>query len=637
MAHAWWMVNMLLLVATCASPLERVTHQDGNGAICPQELNTNCNWTNTNPLTAYDLHCGPVSFCSLSVKPKLCCYEEVCKPCLWSNIQLRLISDSEEEEDLENEGSESEENSGDWDSGFVSMPNNASEVHREYSSCEDQINNVTISICYKAAERIYMWCKRLDFAVTPSARSKPFNITLVEYEDVDFGRSMEVSVSSLKSECVPQQKPWISNNAKVSPYVYVKPLDGIFKVLLSTKEEQTTEPLGTCVKRGREGKCWFLPNNSIPFESATDCMCLQAWEKHSVRTEICPFENNKTEFKGNVLKNLTVTVALIKTNENQPMLFWTLAIPCPVRAELWPCHLQADGNCRELPGHPIKVDGKIERFCQHPVERQYWSVLILPLVIVCLAVVGGLLLVCKLRWSLREWDRTSHSQETKGQLLLLHSSTSDCAQVCVLARLLSELDFAVFLDLWSQAELGSLGPAAWLHSKLDHIQKHGGKALILLSPSTIQQAECYCKAALEDWINCGTSDSNTLALAMGCIYADRQKCSTAQRFVLVQMDSADNFKQERDLPKLLRGLPLYKLPLQTQGLLMELCLEKPNSVSGKLKKMWWMKRARSKLAQGVQNFCKKTRVRTESLLTQTDSLSLDIEDTEERVSLATEH
>lgn len=217
---------------------------------------------------------------------------------------------------------------------------------------------------------------------------------------------------------------------------------------------------------------------------------------------------------------------------------------------------------------------------------------------------------------------------------MLHSPATNSQLVCKLGQLLSELGFGVFLDLWNPAELGSRGPAAWLHSKLDHIKKHGGKALLLLSQSTLQRAKLYWEVAVEGQNNPETNCSDTLGSALGCIFADRQKGGALQRFILVQIDSPELLiNEENDLPKLLRGLPLYKLPSQAQGLLTELCLEKPNNVNGKLKKMWWMKRAQSKLATGMQNFWKMTRVRTESMNTQTDSLSVDMEDTEERVCL----
>ncbi|XP_016411895.1 uncharacterized protein LOC107743256 isoform X2 [Sinocyclocheilus rhinocerous] len=681
MKLTWWVVQLLLLASGSVCSLERVTHNPENNVICPQALN--CRVRNADPITPLDVVCGSVYVCSLAVKPKLCCHKNECKPCLWINIQLSIILDLKEEEDRDIERSEyEEESSGDWDSGCVSMPNNTSEGQREeYSLCEDQQDQATITICYQPAEMQYEWCKRLDFTVTSTASRKLLNLTLVEYNDVDFGRTMKITVGSFTKspEVEINEFPTLKTVCSLShlkdieqcigPRVSTEIQGSVVKVLLVDEDEEASERLSLCMKRGREGRCWPLPSNNIPLASITDCMCFQAWKNVSVRVEICPFEKN-TVFKANVLSNMSVSLAHIKTNDGKPVLSWNFTVPCRIRAELWPCQLEADGKCTEVEGFRqkccndwrenstilwasgrfvnirsrnrqqlcmmLEVDGKIVRYCQHPLERQYWSLLLLPLVFVCLTAFGVLLLVNKLKWSLSEWDRRCHSQGTqdmRGQVLLLHSSATDPQLVCELGQLFSELGFRVFLDLWNQTELGSCGPAAWLHSKLDHIQNHGGKALLVLSPTTLQRAELYWKIAVERQSNPATYSSDMLASALGCIFADRQKGCAAQRFVLVQLDVHElPINEEHDMPKLLRGLPLYKLPSQSQGLLMELCLESPNNMSGKLKKMWWMKKAQRKLAQGAQNIF-KSRVRTESMLTQFDSLSLDTEDTEERMFL----
>lgn len=667
-------LKLLLLAGTCVCSLERVTHRPENNIICPQTL-SNCRLGHTNPLSAPDVTCCPASVChAVTVKPKLCCYNQDCKPCFWINIQLSFIEDSEDVSDGSvYEGSE--ESSGD-DSEYVPVSNDSTQCQmKENFNCEEHTDDeVTIAVCYQSAESNKMRCKRLDFTVDSSERHKHLNLTLVEYEDVHFGRKMTITVGSKKTEAEVPTLKTVCSSPDLKDIQQCKGLriqtethKGLDKMILIIKDEGASRPLYTCMKRGREGKCWPLPNNSIPLASITDCICFQAWKQDSERSEICPFES-KTEFRANVLRNTSVSVVHMKTNNNKPMLSWNLTSPCRIKAELWPCLLQADGECREVNGFRqqccntwtenstklwasgtfvnirsenqqplcvmLKVDGEIVQYCQHPLERQYWSLLLLlPLIVVCLTVVGGLLLVNKIKWYLSEWDRC-YSQDTRGQVLLLHSPATNSQLVCKLGQLLSELGFGVFLDLWNPAELGSRGPAAWLHSKLDHIKKHGGKALLLLSQSTLQRAKLYWEVAVEGQNNPETNCSDTLGSALGCIFADRQKGGALQRFILVQIDSPELLiNEENDLPKLLRGLPLYKLPSQAQGLLTELCLEKPNNVNGKLKKMWWMKRAQSKLATGMQNFWKMTRVRTESMNTQTDSLSVDMEDTEERVCL----
>lgn len=211
-------------------------------------------------------------------------------------------------------------------------------------------------------------------------------------------------------------------------------------------------------------------------------------------------------------------------------------------------------------------------------------------------------------------------------MLLLHSSATDHQErlVCKLGQIFSELGFGVFLDLCNQTELGSLGPAPWFHSKLTRVQKLGGKVLLMVSPSTLQYAErywnTYKKGPGKMPGNFSACSSDVLSAALGCIIAD------GQNFVLVQLDNGEHLiEEECDMPELLRGLPLYRLPSQTRGLLGELCSERPSSPSGKLKKMWWMKRAQRKVSGGLQDVCNDKRLRTESMLTQEDALSLDME------------
>ncbi|XP_051957032.1 uncharacterized protein LOC127625715 [Xyrauchen texanus] len=673
MELSWWRVQLLLSASACVLSLELVSHNTQNNICCPRGL-LNCTMKNADSLRAHDVDCGPVCVCSLVVRPKLCCDEDECKPCLWINIQLRIIPDPES-----GESGDEDEGSGDCDSECVYPPDDTSENQgKEYPPCEDQLchqnSPAAITICYTSAERVPSWCKRLDFTVTSATSSKPLNLNLVEYEDVEFGRKMMITVGSVSNSAeveVPTLRSVCSSplNKKIKECkgprvdIDIDEEQGMVKLQLANEDE----PLHLCVKRGREGKCWssFLVNNTIPLKSVTHCMCFQAWKERSPRSEYCPFKEN-AEFRQNVLDNMSVSVEHTKTYNGQPVLSWNLTAPCRLKAELWPCQVEADGQCREVDGFRqqccnktnweenitalwasgkfvnitsrnhqqlcvmLQVDGKIlHYYCQHPLERQFWSLLVfLPLFIVFLAIFGILLLVNKLKWSLSEWDRTHHSKDMMGQVLLLHYSAADPWQtrlVCKLGQLLSELGFHLSLDLWNQAELSSLGPTPWLHSKLGHIQKHGGKALLMLSPSTLQRAELYWNHS-----NPIVHSSDMLGAALDCILADRQKGGVAQRFVLVQLENLNY--EDYKMPKLFKGLPLYKLPSQSQGLLTELCLERPNSVKGKLKTMWWMKRARRKLAQGIKNVCKGKRARPELI----DSLSLDAEDIEEMFFLKTE-
>lgn len=671
---------LLSLVCGFVCSLEQVTHNPQNNVICPQDV-LNCSVKPTDPLRAHDMDCGPVHMCSLTVEPKLCCYDKHCEPCLWINIQLSFILDAEFEEDGEGSGLDNE-NRGAWDSGCVSLPDDTTEGQSAtgYPLCEDQQSyqgmSAAVTICYNSAGKLPTLCKRLDFIVSSARGHKTFNMTLVEYEDVDFGKKMKISVRSSVAQSTEVQVPTLKTVCSSPLHEHIKECkgprvnyvidrqQGVVKVNYDVGD--ASEPQ-LCMKRGKEGKCWGLTSNIIPLKLITDCTCFQAWKRGSTRVEFCPFEQNQ-EFKENVLRNVSVLVYHTKTYDGQPGLGWDLSAPCRIKADLWPCQVQANGKCTEIHGFrqqcsnetqweengtalwasgcfvniksrnqqqlcvTVQAEGKLPHYyCQHPLERQYWSLLIpLATISVCLTVFGILLLVNKLKWWISGWE--SHSQDTRG-LLLLHSSATDHQEwlVCKFGQMFSELGFSVFLDLCNQTELGSLGPAPWFHSKLTHIQKHGGKVLLMVSPSTLQYAEWYWnsykKGPEKIHRNFSACSSDVLGAALGCILADHQKGGAAQRFILVQLDNDEHLiTEECDMPELLRGLPLYKLPSQTRALLGELCSESPSSPSGKLKKMWWMKRAQRKLARGLQNVCNDKRLRTESMLTQEDALSLDMED-----------
>ncbi|XP_065096902.1 interleukin-17 receptor C isoform X1 [Paramisgurnus dabryanus] len=678
MGLSWWRNLLLLLVFTFVCSLEQVTHNPQNNVFCPQGL-SNCSLKHTDPLGAHDTDCGRAYVCSLKVEPKLCCYDKNCKPCLWINIQLSFIPEAEDEEDGGESGYEDEKR-GDWDAGCVPDDTLKGQTTMENSLCEDQLayqgmSVAAVTICYTSAGKLTL-CKRLNFIMTSGISHKSFNLTLVEYEDVHLGgknkisvgsssRSAEVEIPTLKTVCSSPLHEHIMECK--GPRVNCTIQGDVVKLDYELKE--ASEPLQLCMKRGKEGKCWGLSSNIIPLKSVTDCMCFQAW-KGSTRTEFCPFEQSPV-FKENVLRNVSVFVYHTKTNDDQPVLAWNLSAPCRLDAELWPCQLHADGQCKEIHGFrqqssnetqweenittlwtsgkfvninsrnhqqlcvTLHTHGESPRYyCQHPLERHYWSLLIpLALIVVCLTICGIYLVVNKIKWWISGWERQCHSQDTRGQVLLLHLSTTDHQSqlVCRLSRMFSELGFSVSLDLLNLTEISSLGPAPWFHSKLGQIQKHGGKVLLMVSPSTLQSAEWYSSVSNrgKEEINRSstTCSSDVLVAALGCISADRQKGGAAPRFVLVQLNSNEHLiNEEGDMPKLLRGLPLYKLPSQTQGLLGELCMDRPNSLGGKLKKMWWMKRARRKFSQELQNDFNSKKLRTESMLTQEDSLSLDMEE-----------
>lgn len=228
-----------------------------------------------------------------------------------------------------------------------------------------------------------------------------------------------------------------------------------------------------------------------------------------------------------------------------------------------------------------------------------------------------------------------------GEVLLVYSSGSDPSfsdTVCWFATWLSELGFCVSLDLWNQAAVSAMGPTPWLHSRLQHVQNHGGKTLLLLSYNAVLQARAFCET--------GSSTSNTTVPKTGdtslprssdmfksvlsSLFSAHLQGSAAERFALVQLES-----ETFDMPDLFQGLRLYQLPSESQCLLADLHTGCRKSLGGWLKRLIWAWRASARLRRRLRNCEIERRSRTESTLTQVDFLSMERENEEETLPLHT--
>ncbi|KAI4888782.1 hypothetical protein NFI96_021603 [Prochilodus magdalenae] len=238
-----------------------------------------------------------------------------------------------------------------------------------------------------------------------------------------------------------------------------------------------------------------------------------------------------------------------------------------------------------------------------------------------------------------DWE-TSHSPGgARGEVLLLHASGSDVAEAALVCRLgveLSELGFAVSLDLWSQAELSSLGPGPWLHSKLDLLQRRGGKALLVLSDSALGAAQaCWdgwsgettraagpppAKMDRTAWDKPSPCLSDVFGSALSYVFSMYQKGGATEHFVLVHLDSRKLLNGERAMPLLFQGLQLYTLPSESRQLLGQLCPERQESFSMRLKRLLWLRRASGRLTKGLKDAGKGSRPHSQSVLTQVEIL-----------------
>lgn len=159
--------------------------------------------------------------------------------------------------------------------------------------------------------------------------------------------------------------------------------------------------------------------------------------------------------------------------------------------------------------------------------------------------------------------------------------------VCRLGSGLSSLGFGVSLDLWSRSELNALGPVPWLHSRLDRVQRHGGKVVLVLTQAAWARAEEWGRHANardgeeqkeeKEEEDSGhhvsvSRYSDVFSASLSCILADYLQGRAGERFVLAQFEAQPGAPLSTGglLPELFRGLPLFSLPSQSLGFLTEL-------------------------------------------------------------------
>lgn len=204
------------------------------------------------------------------------------------------------------------------------------------------------------------------------------------------------------------------------------------------------------------------------------------------------------------------------------------------------------------------------------------------------------------------------------QVVLLYPPDSDPALPKLMNHLgssLRTLGFTVSLDLWSQGELSALGPIPWLHSRLNQLQRHGGKVVLVLTQATWLRAEEWGAQSWEknnsrernkdvkDSVSPASSDVFTASLS--CILADYLQGRAGERFTMVQFESLPPKPPGgfRPLPELFRGLHLYSLPSQSLGFLTELAEAWPtDNASARQKRAGLLRMASRYLAKRLSGF-----------------------------------
>ena len=211
-------------------------------------------------------------------------------------------------------------------------------------------------------------------------------------------------------------------------------------------------------------------------------------------------------------------------------------------------------------------------------------------------------------------------------VVLLHQADGEMALQVLLSRLgssLQTLGFTVSLDLWSQKELGVLGPVPWLHSQLDRVQRQGGKVVLVLTQAAWARADEWGGQGFErggaksresrkdgdeeeeegrKGSPVTSKDVDAFSASLSCVLADYMQGRAGERFLLVQFESLPPQApgSNRPLPELFRGLYLHCLPSQSLAFLTDLSRRRHgSSASARRKKAGKLRVASRVLAKGL--------------------------------------
>uniref|UniRef100_A0AAY5EBG7 SEFIR domain-containing protein n=1 Tax=Electrophorus electricus TaxID=8005 RepID=A0AAY5EBG7_ELEEL len=262
-------------------------------------------------------------------------------------------------------------------------------------------------------------------------------------------------------------------------------------------------------------------------------------------------------------------------------LHWNITALCRLDVELRLCKKVSDTGCHEmkdLMNTMLHIHNRQHqnwklynrRWVRYYImTRAHWSVpLLVCVVLICLTVLAAYAIQGKLKgWVLR-WLKVDDISRAVGasQVVLLYPPDVDrglAELVCGLASCLSSLGFNVSLDMWSRSELSALGPVPWLHSRLDRVQRHGGKVVLVLNQAAWARVEERgCRSVHEEREeHRGAKEANArgdaslpappcsdvFSASLSCILADYLQGRAGERFVNISLLPArimGEYKQE---------------------------------------------------------------------------------------------
>ncbi|XP_026163924.1 interleukin-17 receptor C [Mastacembelus armatus] len=598
-----WATCWILLTLSRPTCSLEISGYDSNAVICSQGL-SDCIMKDVMPLPAEEVDAVDVH--NLTPHIKLCCNNSaLCTLCLVIDTEICVNPDK----DMEDE----------YHSGFNE---------------ETKETKASVTLCYYAALKLPT-CKKVEFtinlrALTQESQAK-MSMVIIKPDRISFSSEVFVYDSksshlrqkivfpSLKEVCLEQQKRVKECNP---PSITTVIREEISSVELQFPGSSEHLPC-VCIQYEQNGTCQRWNRTTIPLYSVTHCMCLQVWyedEDRPIRTQSCPFRN-KNVVQRNIWQNVSVSIDQGKMNNNEAMLLWNLSAPCRLEGEVWPCHIRS--SCWEIKGFKqqlthgtwkqnskgfwekkgvfeninlqfspcvmVKIKGmahELGPFCFNNTDRFRWTLLVVGvLLLICLTLLTFYFLhgyVKKWVWSWHHGGFVKIGQE--GHVVLLSPPDVDegvSKLVSGLGSLLHTQGFRVSVDQWSRRDQCKLGPLPWFHSQL---LEQNSRVVLVLSHKALERMEELAhqhkeviKAKGENKgipkILSPYSDMFTASLCI--IQTEKQLGRTGERFILVKFDS--NQRNDKKLPVLLQGLPLFQLPSQIQALLAELSVQRTGS------------------------------------------------------------
>ncbi|KAK1786901.1 hypothetical protein P4O66_017283 [Electrophorus voltai] len=572
-----------------AERLETMEYSDENAITCGKGL-TDCRIRQGNTCIYHD---DSMCVSGLAVRGLLChVRKEHWRPCL--RIDLNITTEVFHEAS----GLPSERGAEPWTNTECAQESPAEATVQVCCSTPDISRHIELTFTTPTSE-VHASQTWISFVILLGEADFGSTVMALSSATLKHNFTKRVLVPSIDTVCSQFQAIALCNVPSVS--AAINHTTGMAELRLDSEGSSKFRELQACQKMEAEGECFKLEwkENAllIPVSSVAPCLCFQVWwtmnrSSSGLRKEFCPFFNSTVLSISNVSVSVMEAPTTAKAStSDRTALHWNITASCRLDVQLRLCKKVSDTGCHEmkdLMNTMLHIHNR-----QHQNWKLYnrrWQLLgefvgveRHPSICVQIKVKGmdvHFVPVCPFEGAVGA-----------SQVVLLYPPDVDrglAELVCGLASCLSSLGFNVSLDMWSRSELSALGPVPWLHSRLDRVQRHGGKVVLVLNQAAWARVEERGRRSVheEREEHRGAKEANArgdaslpappcsdvFSASLSCILADYLQGRAGERFVLAQFEAqpAGPPLGGGPLPELFRGLPLFSLPSQSLSFLTEL-------------------------------------------------------------------